>query len=165
VLGSVPSAESGGPTILVGGERAVFARHEELLAALGTTAYVGASGAAATLKLVVNASATATLAAVGELLSLTDRAGLDQGMVLDGLQMGPLASFIGRWRERLEDRYERPDFPLRLARKDLALVLAEATGAGIDLSTTRAAGARCDQALLAGLADLDVGAVSGSLRR
>jgi 3-hydroxyisobutyrate dehydrogenase-like beta-hydroxyacid dehydrogenase len=117
------------------------------------------------LKLVANAATISTLVAVGELLALTDRARIEPGVVLDGLQMGPLGSFVERWRERLEDRYERPDFRLVLARKDLELVLAEAEAAGVTLSMTDAAAARCDEALEAGLGERDFGSVSGFLRR
>jgi 2-hydroxy-3-oxopropionate reductase len=105
------------------------------------------------------------LVSVGELLALTDRAGVEPAVVLDGLQMGPLASFVERWRERLEDRYERDDFRLRLARKDIALVLEEAEAAGVDLSMTGTAASRCDEALDAGLGERDFGSVSGFLRR
>jgi 3-hydroxyisobutyrate dehydrogenase len=165
VLGSVPAVEAGRLSILVGGDRAAFDRHADLLAILGTPAYVGPSGTGATLKLVANAATIATLVAVGELLAMTDRAGVDPGVVLDGLQTGPLASFVERWRERLEDRYERADFRLALARKDLGLVLAEAATAGVSLSMTEVAAARCDEALEAGLGDRDFGSVAGFLRR
>ncbi|HEX6581874.1 MAG TPA: NAD(P)-dependent oxidoreductase, partial [Actinomycetota bacterium] len=76
VLGSVPSVETGKLVILAGGDRAVFDRHAELLWILGTPIYLGPSGSGAWLKLVNNAASTATLVALGELLALTDRAGL-----------------------------------------------------------------------------------------
>jgi len=165
VLGSVPSAEAGRLTVLVGGDPEVYERHAHLLAVFGTPVHVGTTGVGAMLKLVSNAATISTLVAVGELLALTDRAGLQQGVVLDGLGLGPLASFIERWRERLEDRYERPDFPLALARKDLDLVLGEAEGVGVSLTMTATAAARADEALDAGLGERDFGAVAGFLRR
>jgi 3-hydroxyisobutyrate dehydrogenase len=165
VLGSVPSAESGRLTILAGGGREVFERHRDLLAVLGTPVHLGPTGVGASMKLVANAATIATLVAVGELLALTDRMGLDQVVVLDGLHLGPLSSFIERWRERLEDRYDRPDFRLELARKDLALVLDEAERAGVALSMVETAAARADEALAAGFGPRDFGAVAGFLRR
>lgn len=164
VLGSVPSADAGRLTILVGGDPEVFERHADLLAVFGTPVHVGRTGVGAMLKIVSNAATISTLVAVGELLALTDRAGLQQGVVLDGLSLGPLASFVERWRERLEDRYERPDFPLDLARKDLDLVLGEAERAGVSLTMTENAAARADEALEAGLGERDFGAVAGFLR-
>ena len=165
VLGSVPAVEGGSLRILVGGDRRVFERHLDLLSVFGTPVHVGDVGAGAMLKVVANAAAVSAFITLGELLALTDRAGIEQGVVLDGLSQGPLGSFIQRWRERLEDRYERPDFRLVLVRKDLGLVLAEAQAAGITLSMAEAAAALCDEALEAGLGERDLGSVSGFLRR
>jgi 3-hydroxyisobutyrate dehydrogenase-like beta-hydroxyacid dehydrogenase len=165
VLGSVPSVEAGRLVILVGGDREVFDRHRELLAILGTPIYVGPSGSGAWLKLVSNAASTATLVALGELLALTDRAGLEIDAVLQGLEAGPLASLIERWRPRLKGEDQASYFRLALARKDLAIVFDEAEREGTDLSVAETAAARCDVAIAAGLGDEDFGAIVPFLRR
>ena len=165
VLGSVPSVESGKLVILAGGDRAVFDRHTELLSILGTPIYLGPSGSGAWLKLVNNAASTATLVALGELLALTDRAGLGIDSVLQGLEAGPLASLIERWRPRLKGEDQASYFRLALARKDLALVFDEAEREGVDLSVAETAAARCDEAIGAGLGDEDFGAIVPFLRR
>jgi 3-hydroxyisobutyrate dehydrogenase-like beta-hydroxyacid dehydrogenase len=165
VLGSVPSVETGKLVILVGGDRAVFDRHTELLSILGTPIYLGPSGSGAWLKLVNNAASTATLVALGELLALTDRAGLGIDSVLQGLEAGPLASLIERWRPRLKGEDQASYFRLALARKDLALVFKEAEREGVDLSVAETAAARCDEAIGAGLGDEDFGAIVPFLRR
>lgn len=165
VLGSVPSVEAGRLVILVGGDRKVFDRHTELLSVLGTPIYVGPSGSGAWLKLVNNAASTATLVALGELLALTDRAGLGIDSVLQGLEAGPLASLIERWRPRLKGEDQASYFRLALARKDLALVFDEAEREGVDLSVAETAAARCDEAIGAGLGDEDFGAIVPFLRR
>lgn len=165
VLGSAPSVEAGRLTVLVGGDAEVFEHHRELLETFGTVAHVGPLGVGATLKLVSNAAALASYVAIVELLALTDRKGLDEAAILDGLELGPLASLVERWRVRLEDRYERPDFTLALAHKDLVLVLEEAERAGADLSITTTTAARLGEAMAAGLGDRDVGSVTGFLRR
>jgi 3-hydroxyisobutyrate dehydrogenase len=165
VLGSVPSVESGSLVILAGGDHAVFERHTELLSILGTPIYLGASGSGAWLKLVNNAASTATLVALGELLALTDRAGLGIGDVLKGLEAGPLASLIERWRPRLKAEDQSSYFRLALARKDLAIVFDEAERAGTKLTVAEAAAARCDEAIEAGLGDEDFGAIVAFLRR
>jgi 3-hydroxyisobutyrate dehydrogenase-like beta-hydroxyacid dehydrogenase len=165
VLGSVPSVEAGRLVILVGGDRAVFDRHVELLSVLGTPMYVGPSGSGAWLKLVNNAASTATLVALGELLALTDRAGLGIDAVLEGLEAGPLASLIERWRPRLKGEDQASYFRLALARKDLAIVFDEAEREGADLSVAQTAAARCDEAIAAGLGDEDFGAIVPFLRR
>jgi 3-hydroxyisobutyrate dehydrogenase-like beta-hydroxyacid dehydrogenase len=165
VLGSVPSVETGKLVILAGGDRAVFDRHTELLSILGTPIYLGPSGSGAWLKLVNNAASTATLVALGELLALTDGAGLGIDSVLQGLEAGPLASLIERWRPRLKGEDQASYFRLALARKDLALVFDEAEREGVDLSVAETAAARCDEAIGAGLGDEDFGAIVPFLRR
>jgi 3-hydroxyisobutyrate dehydrogenase len=165
VLGSVPSVETGKLVILAGGDRAVFDRHAELLSILGTPIYLGASGSGAWLKLVNNAASTATLVALGELLALTDRAGLGIDSVLQGLEAGPLASLIERWRPRLKGEDQASYFRLALARKDLALVFDEAAREGVELSVAETAAARCDEAIGSGLGDEDFGAIVPFLRR
>jgi 3-hydroxyisobutyrate dehydrogenase len=143
----------------------VFDRHAELLSILGTPIYLGPSGSGAWLKLVNNAASTATLVALGELLALTDRAGPEIDAVLRGLEVGPLASLIERWRPRLKGEDQASYFRLALARKDLALVFDEAQRGGTDLSVTGAAAARCDEAIEAGLGDEDFGEIVAFLRR
>jgi 3-hydroxyisobutyrate dehydrogenase-like beta-hydroxyacid dehydrogenase len=165
VLGSVPSVESGSLVILAGGDHAVFERHTELLSLLGTPIYLGASGSGAWLKLVNNAASTATLVALGELLALTDRAGLRIDDVLKGLEAGPLASLIERWRPRLKGEDQSSYFRLALARKDLALVFDEAEREDTELTVAEAAAARCDEAIETGLGDEDFGAIVAFLRR
>jgi 3-hydroxyisobutyrate dehydrogenase len=165
VLGSVPSVESGTLVIFVGGDRAVFDRHNELLSLLGTPIYVGPSGSGAWLKLVNNAAGTAALVAVGELLALTDRAAIDPDVALDSLAAGPLASLIERWRPRLTGEDHASYFRLALARKDLELALDEAERHGIELTVARAAADRGDEAIEAGLGDEDFGAVVPFLRQ
>jgi 3-hydroxyisobutyrate dehydrogenase len=165
VLGSVPSVETGKLVILAGGDRDVFDRHAEILSILGTPVYLGPSGSGAWLKLVNNAASTATLVALGELLALSDRAGLEIDAVLGGLEVGPLASLIERWRPRLKGEDQSSYFRLALARKDLALVFHEAERAGTNLTVAEAAAARCDEAIAAGLGDEDFGAIVPFLRR
>jgi 3-hydroxyisobutyrate dehydrogenase len=165
VLGSVPSVESGTLVIFVGGDREVFDRHAGLLSLLGTPMYQGGSGSGAMLKLVNNAAGTAALVAVGELLALTDRAGIDPDVALDSLAAGPLASMIERWRPRLTGEDHASYFRLALARKDLALASDQAQRNAIELTVVEAAAARCDEAIEAGLGDADFGAIAPFLRQ
>ena len=165
VLGSVPSVQTGKLVILTGGDRDVFDRHAELLSILGTPVYLGPSGSGAWLKLVNNAASTATLVALGELLALTDRACLPIDTVLRGLEVGPLASLIERWRPRLLGEDQASYFRLALARKDLAITFDEADRNGTELTVAEKAAARCDEAIGAGLGDEDFGAVVPFLRQ
>ena len=165
VLGSVPSVESGSLVILAGGDPTVFDHHTELLALFGRPIYVGPSGSGAMLKLVNNAASIATLVALGELLALTDRAGLGIDAVLQSMEAGPLASLIERWRPRLMGEDQSSYFRLALARKDLAIVFDEAEREGTELTVAQTAAARCDEAIETGLGDEDFGAIVAFLRR
>lgn len=164
VLGSVPSVEAGRLVILAGGDREVFDRHADLLSLFGTPMYLGRSGSGAWLKIVGNAASIATLVAVGELLTLTDRAGLPIDTVLESLEAGPLASMIARWRPRLKGEDDASYFRLALARKDLQIIFDEAKRYDAQLTVAETAAARCDGAVGAGLGDEDFGAVVGYLR-
>jgi 3-hydroxyisobutyrate dehydrogenase-like beta-hydroxyacid dehydrogenase len=165
VLGSVPQAEAGSLTILVGGDRDALARCTDVLEAMGRVVHVGPSGAGATVKLANNAAGMSALVALAEVLSFTDRAGLDPETVLDALGMGPLASFVERWRPGVTGATGgRVDFRLVLARKDLALAANEAQQLGVRLQTVRDAIAACDEAIAAGLGEQDNTAVARHVR-
>ena len=164
VLGSVPHAEEGTLTILVGGEREVLDRCADVLGAMGTVRSVGPLGAGATVKLASNAAVMSTMVTVGEVLALTDGAGLDTEAVLDAMGMGPLGSFIDRFRDRMTGRVSRIDFRLALARKDLALAVEEAKAVGVRLMLPEAAAVRTDEAIAAGRAEQDNTAVVAAIR-
>jgi 3-hydroxyisobutyrate dehydrogenase-like beta-hydroxyacid dehydrogenase len=78
--------------------------------------------------------------------------------------MGPLGSFVDRWRDKLTGRVNRVDFSLSLARKDLSLALGEGTRVGLRLSLAEAAVARCDEAIAAGRGSEDNTTVVAEIR-
>jgi 3-hydroxyisobutyrate dehydrogenase len=164
VLGSVPHAETGTLSILVGGEADVLDRCADVLAKLGTVRHVGPLGAGATIKLANNAGVMSAMTCLGEVLALTDRDGLDPETVLDAIGSGPLASFVERFRDKVTGRVRRVDFRLALARKDLALALEEGEAAGVRLTLPMAAIARCDEAIADGGSDQDNTAVVAAMR-
>jgi len=164
VLGSVPHAEGGTLTILVGGDPDVVDRHAGLLGLLGTTLHVGPGGAGATVKLAANAAAISSLVGVAEVLALTDRDGLDPETVLDALEAGPLASLIGRWRDRIAHPSGGVNFRLALAHKDLELVIDEASRVGLELRVPGAAATRFDEATASGRQDDDFSSVAAAVR-
>ena len=164
VLGSVPHAEAGTLSILVGADEDSLARCRKVLAALGTIQHVGPPGAGATAKLASNAAVMSTMIVLGEALCLTDRLGSDPEVVLDAIGSGPLASFVERFRGRMTDPTARVDFTLALARKDLALAVTESEALGLDPAVLRSAIARCDEAIAAGKGDEDNTAIVRHLR-
>lgn len=164
VLGSVPHAEGGTLTMLVGGDSDVVDRHAALLGLLGTALHVGLGGAGATVKLAANAAAISSLVGVAEVLALTDRDGLDPEIVLDALEAGPLASLIARWRDRIARPSGGVNFRLALARKDLGLVIDEASRVGLELRVPSAAATRFDEAVASGRQDDDFSSVAAAVR-
>ena len=164
VLGSVPHAAAGTLAILVGGEPDVLARCAEILGALGTVRHVGRLGAGATVKLAANAANMSTMVCLGEVFALTDRDGLEPDVVLDALGLGPLGSFVDRFRDKVLGRVESVDFRLARARKDLALALEAGEAGGLVLTIPRSAIARCDEAIGAGRADEDNTSVIPDIR-
>ena len=164
VLGSVPHAKAGTLAILVGGDPDVLDRCAEVLGALGTVRHVGDLGAGATVKLAANAANMSTMVCLGEVLALTDRDGLEPGVVLDALGLGPLGSFVDRFRDKVLGRAVSVDFRLALARKDLALALEEGEADGLTLTIPRSAMARCDEAIEAGRANEDNTSVIPDIR-
>jgi 3-hydroxyisobutyrate dehydrogenase-like beta-hydroxyacid dehydrogenase len=164
VLGSVPHAEAGTLTILAGGDPRVLDRQSDLLGVLGTIVRAGESGAGATLKLAANAAAISALVGLGEVLSFTDRTGMDPAVVLDGIGAGPLASLVERWRGRITSSVDDVNFTLSLASKDLGLILEEAGRTGIELTLPAAAAARFREAIEAGQGEADFTAVVAQLR-
>lgn len=155
VLGSVPHAKAGTLAILVGGDAGDLDRCADIFGALGTVRHVGPLGAGATVKLAANAANMSTMVCLGEVLALTDRDGLEPEVVLDALSLGPLGSFVDRFRDKVLGRVESVDFRLALARKDLALALEEGESDGLSLTIPGSAMARCDEAIGAGRGDQD----------
>ena len=164
VLGSVPHAEAGTLSILVGGEPEALDRCAKVLEELGTVRHVGPLGAGATIKLANNAGVMSAMVCLGEVLALTDRDGLDPETVLDALGTGPLGSFVDRFRDKVTGRVRRVDFRLALARKDLVLALEEGAAAGVRLTVPTAAVARCDEAIAGGQGDHDNTSVVAAIR-
>ncbi len=122
-------------SIMVGGTPQAFADAEPLFAVLGKRiTHVGPSGAGQSTKLVNQVAGLVTLAAVCESLALARASGLEEGRVLDAVGAGASASWqLSNLGPKMLAGDFRPGFPVRLARKDLFLVLEAADGLGLDL--------------------------------
>jgi 3-hydroxyisobutyrate dehydrogenase-like beta-hydroxyacid dehydrogenase len=164
VLGSVAQAESGELKVFVGGERPVAVRARSVLEAFGAVRHLGRLGAGASMKLVVNSTILALMAALGEALALADSFGLDQDDVLDILADSAIGVSARGKRQRIESGAYPPNFKLSLAAKDGSLVTRAAEAAGLNLEVARAAAAWMVAADRAGLGDLDYSAVIAQIR-
>ena len=108
VSGGEQGAVAGTLSIMVGGERAAFARAEPLFAALGRqVTWMGGPGNGQMTKLVNQVIGAATLAAVAEGVLLAARAGLDPSAVVQAVGSGAAASWMLR---EQAPRMQRRDF-------------------------------------------------------
>ena len=139
VSGSVPAATDGVLTIMVGGDVDIVARARPVLEVLGAKVFhMGAVGAGATIKLVVNSIVFALNEAVAESLVLAERAGVEREAAYEVLANSAIAApLVAYKRESFLHPEEAPTaFSVELAGKDLRLVLELAAAVGAALPQT-----------------------------
>lgn len=135
VSGGQAGAENGQLAIMAGGDPAVFARIEPVLAAYAKRArLIGAVGSGQLTKMVNQICFTGVVAGLAEGLYFAERAGLDVQAVLDVVSQGAAQSWQmdNRAQTMLRGEYDF-GFAVDWVRKDLGIVLTEATALGADL--------------------------------
>jgi 3-hydroxyisobutyrate dehydrogenase-like beta-hydroxyacid dehydrogenase len=163
VRGSTPDATGGRLHFYVGADDDEFERVRPVLEVFGDVRHVGASGAGAAMKLVVNTTLTASMVALGEALALGDALGLEQGSMLDVLVDSPIGPTVAAKRTNVETARFPPTFKLSLAAKDVRLAIVAADDAGTALDETKAVGRWLDEAAAQGAGDLDFSAVVATI--
>ena len=115
-------------SIMVGGEAVAFERCRPIFAALGKKiTHLGPGGAGQATKLVNQVAGLGTLLAVCEAIRLAQAFGLDGSKMIEAVGGGAAASWqLANLGPKILDRDFAPGFPVRLARKDLRLVLESA---------------------------------------
>jgi 3-hydroxyisobutyrate dehydrogenase-like beta-hydroxyacid dehydrogenase len=120
VVGSIDSARTGSLTIFPGGSTTALEHARELLAAMGSTVtFSGSPVASGFLKLASNSVLGVIADSVGELLRMTDRAGVDRTLAVDTI-VHAFERASGK-REQLVDRDTEPRFSASALLKDLRL--------------------------------------------
>ncbi|WP_119153431.1 NAD(P)-dependent oxidoreductase [Caldimonas tepidiphila] len=156
VSGGTAGAEQGTLAIMAGGDAAVFARVEPLLAAMGRPTHVGPHGAGQLAKLANQVIVGVTIAAVSEALLIAQRGGADPGKVRDALRGGFAESRI---LELHGERMIRRDFETRgratMQLKDLDNALDAASRDGLRELPLTARTAELFRALLAREGEID----------
>jgi 3-hydroxyisobutyrate dehydrogenase-like beta-hydroxyacid dehydrogenase len=140
VSGSVPQAEAGTLTIMVGGDEDAYRRIEPLLRTLGSPTWVGANGRGLALKLAINISLAVQMLAFAEGLVLAERLGVDSQRALDVMIESPIASPMLKARGAIV--LDVPDdawFDISLMQKDVRLALDAGREAGVPLPTAERA--------------------------
>lgn len=135
VTGGVHRAEAGDITILVGGPRATFERHEAALRTMGgEVIHLGGLEQAAVTKVVTNMLAFIHLIAAGEALMLCRRAGVDLGSAFAAIRASSGNSFVHETESQviLNGSYDI-GFTMDLACKDAGFALEIGRRLGVPL--------------------------------
>jgi 3-hydroxyisobutyrate dehydrogenase len=167
VLGSVPAAEQGTLTIMVGGAQEHVERARTMLTHLGRSiVHTGDTGSASALKLVMNLLIAGQTELTAEAFLLAERAGLSRQVVIDALGGSVLASpFVGYEAPQLLDRQFSPLLTTALLLKDLDLALELARTHGLSLPGVRATRDAYGASAAAGRREDDFSAVIASLEQ
>lgn len=128
VSGSTPEAEAGELVVLAGGDAADLARARPILEAIGKkTIHFGAAGQGSAAKLVVNGIMASSMAVIAEAFGYGLAAGLDRAVLVEALAgLAIVSPHHGRKLKAAAAGDVAPQFPTRLAHKDLGLLLADA---------------------------------------
>ena len=166
VAGSLPVAEKGELTFLVGGAQKDLDACRPLLSVMGKTIkHVGNTGMGSSLKLVNNMLLGNAMAAFSEALAFGEALGMSRGTLLEALiGSAVVAPFLAAKKEKLATGRYDTEFPLRLMHKDLQLVSAAAYELGVPLPATHAVKELFSQAAARGLADVDFSGIGGGTK-
>ena len=144
----------------VGGDKAAFEANRAALDAMGDQVrYVGEIGAGSIAKLVHNATGYAIQTAMAEMFSVGVKAGLDATAIWEAVRQGALGRsrpFDRLTKQFLIDKYDPPDFALRLAHKDVTLAAELGRDMGVPMRIINMVHAEMTEALVArGWGNLD----------
>jgi len=140
VSGGEPKAIDGTLAIMVGGDEAVFNEMAPVLGTMGSSVTLtGPIGAGNTTKLANQIMVACNIAAMGEALVLSTRAGLDPNVVFNAIKGGLAGSTVLNLKAPMViGRNFKPGFRIRLHEKDLrnALLAAESMKVALPLTST-----------------------------
>lgn len=161
VAGTRGPAAEGTLLVFASGDQTAFEKCRPLLQVIGRDVkYLGESGNATSMKMVVNLLLAQAMVAFSEGLVLGQALGLDRAMLLDALIGGPVAApFVKGKRRKIEQADYEAEFPLRLMHKDLYLAAKSGYEQGVSLPNTNAAKEVYALAEQYGLGDQDFSAI------
>jgi 3-hydroxyisobutyrate dehydrogenase-like beta-hydroxyacid dehydrogenase len=166
VSGSVPQAEAGTLTIMVGGEECVARLAAPVLRALGTVTHIGNNGQGLLLKLAIAVSLAAQTLAFSEGLLLAERSGIDPRLAAEVMATSPIGSPMLKLRVPLMlDLPERAWFGLELLQKDIRLALETAVDLDVPLPSAATADVLLAKGRELGYGERDIAALYAVLTR
>jgi 3-hydroxyisobutyrate dehydrogenase-like beta-hydroxyacid dehydrogenase len=151
------AAEAGTLSVMVGGDAAVFAQVQPLLACFASEiTHCGAVGAGQLTKILNNMVLFETVAALSEACAIAHAEGMDPARLLETLSKGSADSFA--LRNHGLKAIAPASFPLRAfsveyARKDLAYALELAARAGVDAQGAQRVDRLFERAIAAGFGE------------
>ena len=160
VLGTRKPAEDGQLVVLAAGPNEVRDRVTPVFDAVGSrTIWLDEVGQASRLKLVINAWIAALTVALAESVALAEHLDVDPRQFLDAIKGGAVGAPYAQIKGPMMIDGEYPtSFPVRLARKDVGLVL-DAAGGKLPLRVAEAVAAQFSAAIEVGAGEEDMAAV------
>lgn len=161
VAGSRPQAEAGQLVYVVGGESTVVDRVRDVLSSMGGAIHhVGPAGAGMAMKLAINALFGVQVAALGEVLGMLHRAGIDDGQAVKTLgSMAVTSPALQGVGTLMAAGKFAPMFPIDLVAKDFGYVVDAAKSLGGEVPTAGAVRSVYDRAKSEGLGDENIAAI------
>jgi 3-hydroxyisobutyrate dehydrogenase len=162
VAGSLPQVEQRSLVFMVGGPADGVERAGTVLATMAVAIHhVGALGQGSVMKLAVNSILAVQVAALGELLAMTNRLGMDVQRFTEVLSSMPTVgpAPLGFLRMMVAADYA-PRFRLDLMAKDLGYAVDSTHAAGVDARMVRAALETFSEASASGFGSDNVHAVA-----
>jgi 2-hydroxy-3-oxopropionate reductase len=161
VSGGDVGAIAGTLAIMVGGPKEAYDRALPVLQAIGKSIiYVGESGAGQVAKACNQIMVAAQMVAMGELLILAQRSGVDASLVIDAIQGGAAQCWtLDVKPPRLFAGNRQPGFKAHMMHKDLGIVLDTARTYGMPLPSASVHTQLFEAMLQLGMRDLDNSAV------
>lgn len=138
VSGGQAGAENGQLTVMAGGDGTAVSRIRELVAPYTKAlTHIGGAGSGQLAKMVNQICIAGVVQGLAEAVHFTRCSGLDASLVLDAIGKGAAQSWQmdNRWTTMVEGRFDF-GFAVDWMRKDLGLVLDEASRNGATLETT-----------------------------
>ncbi|MCJ7825106.1 MAG: NAD(P)-dependent oxidoreductase [Anaerolineales bacterium] len=165
VSGGDVGAKAGTLAIMVGGSEDAFEEARPIFEAMGKTiTYVGESGAGQVAKACNQIMVAAQMVAMGELLLLAEKTGVNPERVIDAIKGGAAQCWtLDNKPPRLFDGNRSPGFKAYMQHKDLGIVLDTARSYGMPLPGTAVNQQLYEAMLQLGMRDLDNSAVIGVL--
>jgi len=162
VVGSRPQAEAGQLIYCVGGATETLAKAREVLSAMGAAIHhLGPVGAGIAVKLAVNAFFGIQVAAMGEILGLLRKSGIDVKLAVEVLgTLSTTSPALKAVAGQVAARSYAPLFPINLVEKDFRYITESAAQINAPVPASKAVRDVYARALRAGYGDDNISGIA-----